>query len=134
MRVRHHVSPKVMIGLVPLGRVVTFPLVLCLLGGCFGDAPPDPATALLEVVLDQCKLNRPQVAPGSHRIDAIRYEGEGPGRVVVTDENGEVMLDVASGGAGYLTTTEQTYTFTCTVPAETKTAFLESTPDAPSDF
>lgn len=119
-----------MIGLVPLERVVTFPLVLCLLGGCFGDAPPDPATAPLEVVLDQCQLNRPQVAPGRHRVDAIRYEGDGPGRVVVTDENGEVILGVASGGASELTTTEQTYTFTCTVSGETNTAILESTPDA----
>ncbi|MGB7448004.1 MAG: hypothetical protein WA892_02635 [Ornithinimicrobium sp.] len=67
-------------------------------------------------------------------VDAIRYEGEGPGRVVVTDENGEVVLDVVSGGAGELITTEQTYTFTCTVPGETNTAILESTPDAPSDF
>ncbi|MGB3857900.1 MAG: hypothetical protein WA912_01500 [Ornithinimicrobium sp.] len=49
---------------------------------------------------------------------------------MVTDENGEVILGVASGGASELTTTEQTYTFTCTVSGETNTAILESTPDA----
>ncbi|MGI8947865.1 MAG: hypothetical protein ACR2FV_07815 [Ornithinimicrobium sp.] len=95
------------------------------LSGCFGDPAPDPATAGLEVVLDGCALNRPDVAPGTHRFDLI-----GPGDLVVTDGGGAVALDIASGGAGELVSTSQTYTFTCTVGTEQTSATLQSVPES----
>lgn len=109
-------------------RLVVVWLLVCPLAGCFGDPPPDPATAPLEVILDECTLNRPDVAPGTHQVDVFRYEGQGPGVVVVTDEDAQQVLSVDSGGGGELVTTEQTYTFSCTIGGAVNTTTLTSKP------
>ncbi len=111
---------------------------LVTLQGCLGDAPPDPRSAPLEVVLDGCHVNRPDVQAGSHEISII-----GEGRLSVTDEAGTEVLE--AGGMqipqnapavtvmpeGYpptLVSTSQTYTFTCTVGSKVTSATLESLP------
>jgi hypothetical protein len=74
-----------------------------LLTGCFGDAPPDPASAPLEVVIgssqqpDQpCILNREEVAAGEHEVAVIDESG-GPGRVVVRDPTGAAVFELEAG-------------------------------------
>lgn len=104
------------VALVPAGLILTGAL-----GGCLGDPPPDPATAPLEVVLDGCALNRPDVAPGTHQIALV-----GSGELVVDDESGQEVHRTESGGE--LVTEEGTYTFTCTVGDDTSTTTLESAP------
>lgn len=88
--------------------------------GCLGDPPPDPETAPLEVVLDGCLLNRPEVAAGTHDLALV-----GDGQLVVTDEAGKEVLSLP-GGTASLVTSSQTYTFTCTVGTEVTSATLES--------
>lgn len=104
------------VALVPMGLILTGAL-----GGCLGDPPPDPATAPLEVVLDGCALNRPDVAPGTHQLALV-----GSGELVVDDESGQEVHRTESGGE--LVTEEGTYTFTCTVGDDTSTTTLESAP------
>lgn len=86
----------------------------------FGDPPPDPSEAPLEVVLERCELNRDEVGPGTHNVAVV-----GPGTLVVTDESGAAVLTVSSGNAD-LVTTKQSYTFTCTAAGRTTTARLRS--------
>ena len=95
------------------------------LSGCFGDPPPDPATAPLEVVMDSCQLNRAQVAPGTHEVTII-----GAGQLLVTDESGGEVLSADSDGqmAARLVTGEQKYAFTCTVDGRRGEATLISEP------
>lgn len=110
------------------------------LAGCLVDDPPDPRSAPLEVVLDGCQLNRPDVEAGPHEISII-----GEGRLSVTDEAGAEVLE--AGGMqvpenapaatvmpeGYpptLLSTPQTYTFTCTVGSTVTSSTLESLPAA----
>lgn len=71
--------------------------------------------------MDGCLLNRPDVAPGTHRVDLILS-----GDLVVTDESGAEVHAVASGGAGELVTTSATYSFTCTVGTHKTSATLDS--------
>lgn len=54
----------------------------------------------------------------------IGERGQGPG--AVADENDIEVLSLASEGAGDVVTTEQTYTFTCTVGGDVNTANLTS--------
>ena len=86
-------------------------LVAAVLSGCFGDPPPDPADAPLEVVLDGCRLNRPSVQAGTHALAVV-----GQGRVTVTDPSGRVVL-TTRGGEGdvpaELAMTEGTYAMAC---------------------
>jgi hypothetical protein len=77
---------------------------LLMLAGCFGDAPPDPASAPLEVVVrssqlpdEPCLLNREEVAAGEHDLTVID-EGSGPSSVVVRDPTGAVVFDTAAVG------------------------------------
>ncbi len=62
------------------------------LAGCAGDPEPDPSTAPLELVLEQCTLNRPSVAAGSHTVAVV-----GKGRATVTDPQGAVVLTAPGG-------------------------------------
>lgn len=99
-----------------------------LLSACLGDPPPDPATAPLEVVLDGCVLNRDAVGPGRHELSLI-----GSGSLVVSDESGAEMLSAEGAGGRVaastsLTTSEQTYTFACTVDSVVTEARLDSAP------
>jgi len=87
------------------------------LSGCFGDPPPDPATAPLEVVLDGCLLNRDEVAAGPHDVAVV-----GDGDLVVQDASGAEVL----AGGGTLVTREGTYTFVCTIGSGESTATLRS--------
>jgi hypothetical protein len=55
---------------------------LLLLTGCFGDSPPDPGSAPLEVVVgssmkpeEPCLLNRPEVAAGQHEVSLLNVSG-----------------------------------------------------------
>lgn len=89
--------------------------------GCLGDPPPDPNSAPLEVVLDTCTLNRPEVGAGIHNVAVV-----GSGKLVITDEAGNEVLSLTAGNAD-LTTTTQTYTLTCTTGSSRATATLEST-------
>lgn len=89
--------------------------------GCLGDPPPDPETAPLEVVLDTCTLNRPEVAAGIHDVAVV-----GPGQLIITDEAGEEVLSLTAGNAD-LSTTSQTYTLTCITESGKNTATLDST-------
>ena len=66
--------------------------VLTGLAGCAGDPDPDPATAPLELVLEQCTLNRPSVAAGPHTMAVV-----GKGRATVTDPQGAVVLTAPGG-------------------------------------
>ena len=61
--------------------------ILTGLAGCAGDPEPDPSSAPLELVLDQCTLNRPSVAAGPHTMAVV-----GKGRATVTDPHGAVVL------------------------------------------
>lgn len=133
-----------MIGAARAGRAATMALVgagaLVTLQGCLGDEPPDPRSAPLEVVLDGCRLNRPDVEAGSHEISII-----GEGRLRITDEAGAKVLEaggmqipenapaVTAMPEGYpptLVSTSQTYTFTCTVGSKVTSATLKSLPAA----
>jgi hypothetical protein len=62
--------------------------------GCFGDPPPDPATAPLEVVANdnagKCALNREEVAAGRHEVVVIT-EGI-QATVELHDESGKVLF------------------------------------------
>lgn len=89
--------------------------------GCLGDPPPDPETAPLEVVLDTCTLNRPEVGAGIHNVAVV-----GPGQLVITDESGNEVLSLGDDGNADITTTSQTYTFTCVTASGGGTATLES--------
>lgn len=80
---------------------------LASLSGCFGDPPPAPEVAPIEVVVGSrgtpsgpCLLNRDEVAAGVHDVTVIAERG--PARVVLTDETGDVVLDVgaAPGSVG----------------------------------
>lgn len=97
------------------------------LGGCFGDPPPDPATAPLEVVVEGCVLNRPEVAPGAHAVAVVNHDKLQPGQLVVSGEDGEQVLRVSIGSAEQLlVTTAQTYTFSCSVGGSQSTSTLVS--------
>ena len=70
-----------------------------LLAGCFGDAPPDPGTASLEVVVgssqqpdEPCILNRPEVAAGEHELIVIGETG-GPVSAVLRGPDGAVVFE-----------------------------------------
>ncbi|MGB7981729.1 MAG: hypothetical protein WCF36_13180 [Candidatus Nanopelagicales bacterium] len=97
------------------------------LGGCLGDPAPDPAKAPLEVVVEGCELNRPDVAPGTHEVSVINQDNYQPAQLVVTDEDGREVLSLAAGKTKQMVTTNQTYTFTCSVGSEMTTSMLEST-------
>ena len=117
---------------IPRGAVATTRAALTLvgavaLGGCFGDPPPDPATAPLEVVLEGCLLNRSEVAPGAHDVVVINHDKHQPGQLVVSGEDGREVLTLAVDVHEQLVTTDQTYTFTCSVGGEARTSRLEST-------
>ncbi|CAN5523500.1 hypothetical protein BH23ACT6_BH23ACT6_05220 [soil metagenome] len=75
--------------------------------------------------MDSCDLNRPEVAPATHEVALL-----GRGELVVTDEKeNEVLqqlLEEDSNVSVILETTDQTYTFSCTVGSETTTATLRS--------
>jgi hypothetical protein len=88
--------------------------------GCLGDPPPDPEAAPLEVVLDTCTLNRSEVEAGIHNVAIV-----GPGQLVVTDEAGKEVLSLKTGNAD-LSTSTQTYTFTCITGSKRNTAKLQS--------
>lgn len=75
-------------------RLLASGCALPIVAGCLGDPPPDPATALLEVVLDGCVLNRHEVAPGPHEVALV-----GSGRLLVTDESGEQVAALPGGSA-----------------------------------
>ena len=128
----------------PLAGVLA---VALLLTGCFGDPPPDPRTAPLEVVVESskapdqpCLLNRGEVAAGEHEVTVI-VEG-GSGTVVIRDDAGTAVLEAsvpedlppeASGGgsaggegppegavvgtSGLVQLEEGTYTVECATPA-----------------
>ena len=98
------------------------------LGGCFGDPAPDPAEAPLEVVVEGCVLNRPDVAPGTHEVSVINYGEYRSAELVISGEDGSELLSLAVGTTGQLVTTTQTYTFTCTVGSKATTSTLESKP------
>jgi hypothetical protein len=66
--------------------------VLTGLAGCAGDPEPDPSTAPLELVLEECTLNRPSVAAGPHTVAVV-----GKGRATVTDPQGAVVLTAPGG-------------------------------------
>ena len=87
---------------------------------CLGDPPPDPETAPLEVVLETCTLNRPQVGAGIHNVAVV-----GPGQLIITDEAGNEVLSLTAGNAD-LTTTSQVYTLTCITESDRNTTTLES--------
>lgn len=94
--------------------------------GCLGDPPPDPESAPLEIVMDGCKLNRSDVAAGTHDVSVI-----GAGVVEVSDASGEVVLSVSSeeNGRGLLETTVQSYTVRCTTSSGVEgSAELDSAP------
>ena len=76
-----------------------------LLSGCFGDAPPDPTSAPLEVVVrstqlpdEPCLLNREEVAAGDHDVTVFDESG-GPSSVVVRDPTGAVVFEAAVSGS-----------------------------------
>src|SRR5687767_10587456 len=78
--------------------LVCVPVVFLLLAGCFGDAPPDPETAPLEVVVgsseapDQpCLLNREEVAAGEHEVTVFAEGGQAT--VVIRDAAGRPALE-----------------------------------------
>lgn len=102
-------------------RALMSAAILVAVTGCLGDPPPDPETAPLEVVLDTCALNRPEVGAGIHNVAVV-----GPGQLVITDEAGNEVLSLTAGNAD-LTTTSQTYTLTCITGSSRATAELEST-------
>ena len=88
---------------VPLCRPVPAAAVLLLLTGCFGDSPPDPGSAPLEVVVgssmkpeEPCLLNRPEVAAGQHQVSLLNVSG-GPASVVVRDAAGAVVFESDAG-------------------------------------
>lgn len=83
---------------------------LAALGGCAGDPEPAPSTAPLEVVLEQCALNRSTVAAGGHSLAVV-----GRGRATVTDPRGEVVLTAPGGeeAPAELQLTAGTYGVTC---------------------
>ncbi|MCK0113199.1 hypothetical protein MWU75_13710 [Ornithinimicrobium sp. F0845] len=95
-----------------------------LLAGCFGDPPPDPATAPLEVVLEGCLLNRAEVGAGPHDVALV-----GDGRLVVEDERGAEVLALP-GGSATLVTSAGSYTVTCTVGSDESTSVLTSVPSS----
>ncbi|MEO5833371.1 MAG: hypothetical protein ABIR83_08365 [Nakamurella sp.] len=107
-------------------RAAMFLAVAVALAGCFGDPPPDPATAGLEVVIEGCVLNRPEVAPGTHDVVVINHDKHQPGRLVVSDQVGAEVLVVAVGERAQLVTTDQTYTFTCSAGGDQNASTLES--------
>ena len=84
---------------------------LGMVSACAGDPAPPPKTAPLEVVLADCALNRPSVAPGQHALAVV-----GPGRVTVSDPAGNVVL-TARGEEGtpadLQITARGTYDLTC---------------------
>lgn len=93
--------------------------------GCLGDPPPDPATAPIEIVVDDCAINRSEVGSGRHSVTVI-----GEGQVEIADASDEVVLTVVSqdDGLGHLETSTQTYTVTCTSSSggESSTQFVSA--------
>ena len=76
--------------------------------------------------MDGCKLNRPDVAAGTHELLVV-----GAGVVDISDASGQVVLSVASNGngQGQLQTTAQSYTVRCTTPSGVESsAELDSAP------
>jgi hypothetical protein len=77
-------------------RLATVAVAALMLSGCFGDPPPDPASAPLEVVVgssqlpDQpCLLNREEVAAGEHVVQCLADQAL----------LGEVRLRVVAAGS-----------------------------------
>lgn len=68
------------------------------------------------MVLDTCTLNRPEVEAGIHNVAVV-----GPGQLVITDEAGNEVLSLTAD----VTTTSQTYTFTCITGSGRGTTNLE---------
>lgn len=73
------------------------------------------------MVLDTCTLNRPEVEAGIHNVAVV-----GPGQLVITDEAGNEVLSLTADGNADVTTTSQTYTFTCITGSGRGTTNLES--------
>lgn len=92
-------------------RVLLMLVPALAVAGCFGDPPPDPESAPLEVVMEGCKLNRSDIAAGTHEVTVV-----GAGVVEISDASGQVVLSVSSEeiGQGQLQTTAQSYTVRCT--------------------
>lgn len=63
------------------------------LSGCFGDPPPDPTEAPLEVVVADCVLNRPSVQVGRHEFSLV---GDGSATVKAPDGTEAFRLDTSS--------------------------------------
>jgi hypothetical protein len=86
-------------------RSVLAASAVLLLAGCLGDAPPDPASAPLEVVVrssqlpdEPCLLNREEVAAGDHEVTVFDESGE-TGTVVLRDPTGAVVFETAAAGS-----------------------------------
>jgi hypothetical protein len=108
-----------------------------LLAGCFGDPPPDPAEAPLEIVVgstqqpDQpCLLNRGEVAAGLHPVTVISEAGTAT--VALRDEQGRTVFEGRSGpGQTSVELAEGEYTVECvTGDRPVGTVVLRVTPDA----
>lgn len=107
-------------------RVLLMLVSALTVAGCFGDPSPDPESAPLEVVMDGCKLNRSDVAAGTHEVSVL-----GAGVVEISDASGRVVLSVSSeeNGQGQLQTTAQSYTVRCTTSSGVESsAELDSVP------
>lgn len=98
------------------------------LTGCFGDPAPNPAEAPLEVVVEGCVLNRANVAPGMHEVSVLNHAEKQPGELVVSGEDGTEVLRLSVGGTAQLLTTDQAYTFRCSVGVDQSSSTLESKP------
>lgn len=79
-------------------------MVSLALAGCFGDPPPDPRTAPLEVVVgsltrpDQpCILNRDEVRSGAHEVSVIVERGPAVVRIIDSDDTILIELAAPSG-------------------------------------
>ena len=107
-------------------RVLLMLVSALTVAGCLGDPSPDPESAPLEVVMDGCKLNRSDVAAGTHEVSVL-----GAGVVEISDTSGQVVLSVSSeeNGQGQLQTTAQSYTVRCTTSSGVESsAELDSAP------
>lgn len=110
-------------------RQLVVVLALCLVtAACFGDPPPDPDVAPLEVVVDSsqqpdqpCLLNRSEVGAGTHEVSVIAEGGAATVRIL--DSAGEVVFALASSASASGAASDATrldvgsYTVEC-VPAD----------------